>query len=459
MPLSQRQLTPLQQLLIGCVVVVLIAAEIVLFNTFRDVSQAADSYEYTGYLATDLANIQRELLVLKIRFIEFDIDEEIGLKELEQTRGFAGRQVLVAFNRTPDDHPRKEDLATIRADLLAYDELLSRYLTQTGSEKEETGEEIEALLTQMELEVKLLYDEQEISFFFNISEVLATQRQSQGILLGSSIVLLLLAGGLVFSLGRTITRQFEAAYTQLEAEVAERKLAEQALRVANEEVALRATELEKANQELDHFAYTISHDLKAPLRGIVNLVSWLEEDDENQLSEESQEYLGLLTQRTERMEGLIQGVLAYARVGHDEVEESEVDCGDLVTIIVAGLTPPEGFTIVVADNMPVLRTNEVKLEQVFANLISNAIKYHDRDDGRIEVRYAAKDGLHEFGVIDDGPGIDKAHHEQVFQIFKTLHSRDDVESTGVGLAVVKKIVEEFGGKMRVESALGAGAGF
>ncbi|WP_073853055.1 sensor histidine kinase [Pontibacter flavimaris] len=219
------------------------------------------------------------------------------------------------------------------------------------------------------------------------------------------------------------------------------------------------TELDLKNKELDQFAYVVSHDLKAPLRGIEVASRWVEEDMGTQLPPNVQEYLLMMRVRVHRMENLINGILALARIGRTNQAEEEVDVNELLTEVVDLLSPPPGFTVEVQHNLPVLHTVRIQLQQVFSNLISNAIKYHDKKEGHIGIRHHETDEFHVFSVEDDGPGIDAEYHSRIFVIFQTLQERDALESTGVGLSIVKKIVELQGGTIWVNSEPGSGSTF
>ncbi len=221
----------------------------------------------------------------------------------------------------------------------------------------------------------------------------------------------------------------------------------------------RQQELERSNRDLDQFAYVASHDLKAPLRAIATLAGWIEEDLQDQLTGDAKEQMRLLRSRVARMDALIEGVLHYSRVGRMEAEGEEVDVGELLEEVIELQAPPPGFTVAVDSEMPTITAKRLRLGQVFSNLINNAIKYHHRSVGRIDVRAERRDGCYEFTVEDDGPGIAPEHHDRVFVMFQTLQPRDQIESTGLGLALVKKLVEEEGGKITLESEAGAGARF
>lgn len=249
-------------------------------------------------------------------------------------------------------------------------------------------------------------------------------------------------------------------------DITDRIDAEEALRVRADELAEMATilaqtnrVLEKRNQELDQFAYVASHDLKAPLRAIANLAHWIEEDIEGQLNEETQQHLNLLRGRVHRMEGLINALLQYSRAGRIKTEPQRVNVQELLEEVIDCLAPPPGFNIEIESDMPVLFAERLPLQQVFSNLIANAIKHHHRLDGNVKISVRDRAEVYEFAVSDDGPGIAPQYHDKIFIIFQTLQPRDKVENTGVGLSLVKRILDSQGGSIKVKSAEGEGATF
>lgn len=223
-------------------------------------------------------------------------------------------------------------------------------------------------------------------------------------------------------------------------------------RRVEEENARHRRELERSNTDLEEFAYIASHDLKAPLRAITHLVQWIAEDLGDALDPGTTDKIRMLNGRVARMQMLLDGLLAYARVDAMHSSYEMVDTAALVRGIVEDLGPPPGFTIACQGQMPVIRTQRAPLERVLDNLIGNAIKHHDRPEGWITVSGRLVGGVAEFRVGDDGPGIDPRFHDRIFVMFQTLVRRDEREASGVGLAIVKKNVERRGGHIRVESA-------
>ena len=234
-------------------------------------------------------------------------------------------------------------------------------------------------------------------------------------------------------------------------------------RVLNEtleqQVGERTMELQRSNQDLDQFAYIASHDLKAPLRAIDHLSTWVLEDVGHLLPDRSHEHLEKMRSRIKRMEGLLDDLLTYSRAGRFRGEATTIDTSELVARVIDTVSPPEGFTIRMEGEFPTIFTYPAPLETVLRNLVSNAIKHHDKPTGNIRIWAKQVEGMVEFAVADDGPGIDPAFHDRIFQMFQTLRPRDQVEGSGIGLAVVEKIVSSVSGKISVESTPGNGATF
>ena len=217
-------------------------------------------------------------------------------------------------------------------------------------------------------------------------------------------------------------------------------------------------ELKKKNNELDQFAYVVSHDLKAPLRGIHNIINWVEEDHANELTASVKDNLDLIKGRAGRLENMINGLLDYARIGKVKQNRESVNINHLLHEL-KELLVPANFRFLVKGEMPVLNTEKIQIEQVFSNLISNAVKYNHKTEGTIIIEAKKEKGSYEFSVTDNGIGIQKEYFEKIFMIFQTLQERDAFESTGVGLAIVKKIIDEKKGTISVESEVGKGTTF
>ena len=291
-----------------------------------------------------------------------------------------------------------------------------------------------------------------------------------------------LAGGLPFTalltvylstlIGRTAkvkrlvterTAQLVKVNEELNSEIKERVHAEKELQKLNEtlehRVSIRTAEAERHVKELEQFAYVTSHDLKAPLRGIANLASWLEEDLREKLTEATREQLELLRDRVQRMNALIEGLLEYSRIGKAAHTLESVETGELLAEVIDSLSPPDGFVVDVAADMPTLYTDRLHLFQVFSNLIGNSIKHSKDKRGHAEVAVQNRGEYYEFTITDDGPGIAPEYHDKIFMMFQTLEAKDYGSNTGIGLALVKKIVQEHGGSITLDSTEGNGATF
>lgn len=228
--------------------------------------------------------------------------------------------------------------------------------------------------------------------------------------------------------------------------------------VPEQEARLRA-ELEKANAELDHFAYIASHDLKAPLRAIESLAKWIEDDAGDVLPLDSKRHLKTLLERIGRMRGLLADLLAYSRAGREKGGYGVVPSAQIVREVVKSVGVPAGVVVEIATDLPELQTYAVPLETVFLNLISNAVKHMNRNHGRICVSASLDGDFAAFVVEDDGPGVPADCRQRIFEVFQTLRPRDEVEGSGMGLAIVRKIVESEGGHVTVEDSALGGAKF
>ncbi|UOG75833.1 ATP-binding protein [Hymenobacter tibetensis] len=218
------------------------------------------------------------------------------------------------------------------------------------------------------------------------------------------------------------------------------------------------TALQNRNKELDQFAYVAAHDLKAPLRGVTTVVKWIEDELASELGQQMRQYLAMMKDRLNRLDDLINGLLAYARAGRDSQAQEQVSVEQLVHEV-ADMVVPAGFQVEQPDPLPTFLTDRLGLQQVFTNLMGNAVKYHHQPTGTITIGCRDVGRHYEFRVQDDGPGIAPEYHEKIFLIFQTLRDRHTAESTGIGLSIVKKIIDEQKGSIHVESAPGQGATF
>lgn len=251
---------------------------------------------------------------------------------------------------------------------------------------------------------------------------------------------------------RERTSELTGANKQLTGEIAEREKAER-------KQAELLKELESVNQELKDFAYIASHDLKAPLRAIKTLAEWINTDYVDKLDDDGKEQLRLLGSRVDRMHNLIEGILQYSRVGRGKEKFVDVDLDKLVPEIIDMVCPPENITVTIENKLPVVKCEETRIQQVFQNLLSNAVKYMDKPQGTVKIGCVRQGEFWKFSVADNGPGIEEKYFDRIFKMFQTLSSRDEFESTGVGLTVIKKIVELHGGRVWLESEIGKGTTF
>jgi two-component system sensor kinase FixL len=217
--------------------------------------------------------------------------------------------------------------------------------------------------------------------------------------------------------------------------------------------------IDNINKELKEFVSIVSHDLKAPLRGIKTLANWILSDCSDKLSDQANEQMVLLLERVERMYRLIEGTLQYSRAGLTNEKAIMVNLNQFVPEIINMVVPPENIKVTVENELPVIECEEVHIMQIFQNLLSNAIKYMDKQQGWIKVGCVDEDGFWKFSVADNGPGIESQNFEKIFKIFQVLPTSPNFEGTGVGLTVTKKIVELYNGRIWVESKIGKGSTF
>ncbi|WP_298496300.1 ATP-binding protein [uncultured Algibacter sp.] len=215
-------------------------------------------------------------------------------------------------------------------------------------------------------------------------------------------------------------------------------------------------ELAHQNQELSDYAHMVSHDLKSPLRSIDTLTAWLKEDYEKLFDDNGKNTLSLIRNNVEKMDTLINGILEYSTIGKEQIEVYDVDVNNLVDSILNIIQIPKHITIT-KSNLPTVKGDKYRLQQLFQNLIANAIKYNDKEQGTIEVGVEEKKKHWQFYIKDNGKGIEEQYFKKIFKTFEKLENTP--ESSGIGLSIVKKIVELYGGKIWVESKLNEGSTF
>jgi signal transduction histidine kinase len=255
-----------------------------------------------------------------------------------------------------------------------------------------------------------------------------------------------------------MTDHLKRTMDNLNNEVYVRKKTELSLEKLNNELETTVGELSRSNSQLQDFVHISAHDLKTPVRGIGTLADWIIGDYGDKLGDQGQEQMRLLKKRVVRINNLIDGMLRFSKITRTRKNEKTTRPNDLLTKIIQELNVPGNIEIVV-DTMPEVTCEPDHLTQLFRSLISNAITFMDKPDGIIKIGCVKQGHWWEFRVSDNGPGIEQRHFDKIFRIFQTLPKNEEPETTGIGLAVAKKIVELYGGKIWVESQLGKGSTF
>jgi len=214
--------------------------------------------------------------------------------------------------------------------------------------------------------------------------------------------------------------------------------------------------LKMMSDEMQHFVYSVSHDIKAPIRAIENLAAWIEEELGQLSSPTLAENFALLKSRIQRAQNMLDGLTEFSRASLIYETEEPFSVGQLIHSTIKSLQVPDSFRVLVQENMPQLSTGKNKLTKIFSHLIGNAIKHHHSEQGTVEISCIELEDTIQFMITDDGPGIKPQYHETVFELFHTLQSRDKTESTGAGLAIARKIVNSAGGKIWMDAAVKEG---
>ncbi len=233
-----------------------------------------------------------------------------------------------------------------------------------------------------------------------------------------------------------------------------RKQAEEALRQTAEELA-------RSNKDLEQFAYVASHDLREPLRTVAGFVQLLQKKYPKQIDAEANTFIGYAVDGTKRMETLIKDLLAYARVGTRRREPVPIDAGEALRQALENLrgSIQEAGAEITRGDLPTVRADPSQLAQLFQNLLGNALKFRSDAPPRVHVDARREADYWQFSVRDNGIGIDSKFQDEIFDVFRRLHRREQYEGTGIGLAICKKIMDRHGGRIWVESQPGEGATF
>lgn len=265
-----------------------------------------------------------------------------------------------------------------------------------------------------------------------------TQNQPMLILIGG-----LLIDSLLLTIFIVFSRANQRAVRYADKVTEDLRLRQQELERTRKSLEIQNTGLAEANRELDQFAFVASHDLKAPLRGISQLTQWIEEDLEEKLSSQTEEYMRLIKSRIQRLENLLDDLLDYSRVGRKHGHFETFNVEEEIKTLFSLLNPPPGFKLECHDDIGQITSLKVPFELIIRNLMENAIKHHDRNNGLITVRAGRDNGQFCFSVEDDGPGVAPEFQDKVFELFHTLKPRDEVEGSGLGLSIIKKTLDRY----------------
>ena len=215
--------------------------------------------------------------------------------------------------------------------------------------------------------------------------------------------------------------------------------------------------LEQQNEHLNEYAHIVSHDLKSPLRNISALLSWTKEDFREKLGEESLMNLDLMQGKVEKMDHLIENILRYSSIEDGNIQNQELNLQELVSEIIELIYIPEHISVSILRKLPIIYGDRTRIQQVFQNLLSNAVNYIDKEKGFVEIDYTENTTHYTFSIKDNGIGIKKEHHQRIFKIFNALGTHE--KSTGVGLSIVKKVIDLYEGEIWLDSEVGKGTVF
>ncbi len=215
--------------------------------------------------------------------------------------------------------------------------------------------------------------------------------------------------------------------------------------------------LAKSNEELEDYAQIVSHDLKSPLRSIHSLISWIKEDNDKEFNPQTTKYLSLIESKVEKMDHLIEGILTYSRIDKIKTTLEKVNTNEIIKNIIGIIHIPSHINVVIKNKLPILKGDRFRIQQLFQNIISNAVNYNDKPKGLVEIGCEENNAYYTFYIKDNGPGIAKENHLKIFKIFQSFTKSE--KSTGIGLSIVKKIIDSYNGDIWIESELNQGTTF
>jgi len=229
--------------------------------------------------------------------------------------------------------------------------------------------------------------------------------------------------------------------------------------VQKEIIEEKSAALQKSNNRLKEFAYIVSHDLKAPLRGVRNIASWIREDCGNSLNDEGITHLKLMEKQILKMENLIKAILEYSKTGASKLNSEWINLDEMIKDVIEMVEIDNRTRFQLKSEVIEIKGTRIVISQVLQNLLSNSIKHNDKQLREVDIEVREDDGHFYFVVADNGPGIDPKDHQKIFDLFQTLRNSSDYESTGIGLPVAKKMIEEAGGELWLDSEPGHGSRF
>ena len=215
--------------------------------------------------------------------------------------------------------------------------------------------------------------------------------------------------------------------------------------------------LKHQNEQLSDYAHLVSHDLKSSIRSLSALLTWVKEDCGEKIGEESVSNLNLMEAKIEKMDKFLEDIINYSEIRAIDLKTNTIDLNEKVIKIIDSIDIPKNIKIVITDKLPVLKADARMLGQVFQNLLSNAVNFMDKEEGLVEVAVKDAEDFYTFSIKDNGPGIPKEYHEKIFKIFTTLGYHE--ESTGMGLSIVKRVIDLYGGEIWLESEVSKGTTF